>query len=69
MEWAPHWLVLLLLKDNNIEFEDINVSQDEKVQEEMVKKSGQKTVPVIDIDGEFIVGFDRKKICELLNIK
>lgn len=57
------------LKENDIEFEDIDVSKDQKVLEEMVKKSGQMGVPVVDIDGAIVVGFDRGKIVELLNIK
>lgn len=57
------------LKKNNVEFEDIDVSKDEKALDEMVKKSDQMGVPVIDIDGEFIVGFDKKRINELLDIK
>ncbi len=57
------------LKKHNIEFEDIDVSADEKAMDEMIEKSGQMEVPVINIDGEFIAGFDRKKVVELLNIK
>lgn len=57
------------LKNNNIEFDDIDVSQDETAVAEMVKKSGQMGVPVINIDGEIIIGFDKKKVVELLNIK
>ena len=57
------------LKDNNIEFEDIDVSQDKVQLDEMIKKSGQMGVPVVDIDGEIIVGFDKVKIVNLLNIK
>jgi len=57
------------LKEHNIEFEDINPSQDREALEEMVKKSGQMGVPVVDIDGEIVVGFDKEKICKLLNIK
>lgn len=57
------------LKKNNINFEDIDVSKDEKALNEMVEKSGQMSVPVIDIEGEFIVGFDKKRINELLKIK
>jgi glutaredoxin-like YruB-family protein len=57
------------LKKHNIEFEDIDVSEDEKALEEMIKKSGQMGVPVIEIDGEIVVGFDKEKICKLLNIK
>ena len=44
------------------------VSKDEKLVEELVKKSGQMGVPVVDIDGEVIIGFDREKICKLLKI-
>ena len=57
------------LKGNNVEFEDIDVSQDETALDEMVEKSGQMSVPVIDIDGEIIIGFDKKKVVKLLNIK
>ncbi len=57
------------LKSHNIEFEDIDVSLDEKALEEMVKKSGQMAVPVVEIDGQIVVGFDKEKICKLLNIK
>lgn len=57
------------LKENNIEFEDVDVAEDEKAREEMVEKSGQMGVPVIDIDGEITVGFDVEKIKELLKLK
>jgi len=57
------------LKENHIDFEDIDVSKDSNALEEMVKKSGQMGVPVADIDGHVVVGFDKKKISELLNIK
>lgn len=57
------------LKDKGIAFEDIDVSKDEKIKEDMVKRSGQMSVPVIEIDGQMIVGFDREKIVKLLNIK
>ena len=57
------------LKEHNIEFEEVDVSKDKVAQEEMIKKSGQMGVPVVEIDGEIIVGFDKNKIVELLNIK
>jgi len=57
------------LKEHNIEFEDIDVFKDQVAQEEMIRKSGQMGVPVIEIDGEIIVGFNKNKIVELLNIK
>lgn len=57
------------LKEHNIEFEDIDVSQDKVALDEMVQKSGQMGVPVVDIDGKIIIGFDKGKISQLLNIK
>ena len=56
------------LKKNGIEFEDIDVSKDEKQLQKMIKDSGQMGVPVIDIDGEIIVGFDKEKVDKLLKI-
>jgi glutaredoxin-like YruB-family protein len=56
------------LKKNAIEFEDIDVSKDEKQLEKMIKDSGQMGVPVVDIDGEIIIGFDKEKIDKLLKI-
>ncbi len=56
------------LKDNNVEFKDIDVSSDDAMVEEMIKKSGQMGVPVIDIDGEIVVGFDKDKIAGMLGI-
>ena len=56
-------------KEHNIEYTNKDVASDSQALDEMVKKSGQLGVPVIDIDGQIIVGFDRKKISELLNIK
>jgi glutaredoxin-like YruB-family protein len=54
------------LKEKNIAFEDIDVSRNEIALKEMVDKSGQMGVPVIDIDGQIVVGFDKNKIEELL---
>lgn len=56
------------LKDNNVVFEDIDVSMDQVMAEEMVEKSGQMGVPVIDIDGEIIVGFDKERIQQALGL-
>ncbi len=57
------------LKEHNIEFEDIDVSQNKTALDEMVEKSGQMGVPVIEIDGQVVIGFDREKIIQLLKIK
>lgn len=56
------------LKDNNVEFENIDVSSDQQKAEEMVKISGQMGVPVLDIEGEIIVGFDKEAIKKVLGI-
>jgi len=56
------------LTKNGKEFEDIDVSKDEKQLQEMIKTSGQMGVPVVNIDGEIITGFDKAKIDKLLNI-
>jgi len=56
------------LKEKNIEFEDIDVSQNQEALQELVKKTGAMAVPVIDIDGEIVVGFDKEKIDKLLNL-
>jgi len=56
------------LKDNNVALEDINVAADQAKGEEMVQKSGQMGVPVLDIEGKIIVGFDRDEIKKELGI-
>ncbi|RLG20838.1 NrdH-redoxin [Candidatus Micrarchaeota archaeon] len=56
------------LKEHNIEFEDVDVSQDVERATEMIMKSGQMGVPVIDIDGNIIIGFDVDKIRKLLGL-
>lgn len=57
------------MKEHKIKFIDKNVGEDRKAAEEMIKKSGQQGVPVIDIGGEIIVGFDEDRLRTLLNIK
>lgn len=57
------------LKENDVSFEEVDIAKDEKAKEEMVEKTGQMGVPVIDIGGEFIAGFEKEKICQLLNLK
>lgn len=57
------------LKDNNVQFEDIDVSENHEKAQEMIKKSGQMGVPVIEIDSAIIVGFDKDKIRETLGLK
>jgi glutaredoxin len=49
-------------KKNNIAYEDVNVLEDMNARQEMFQKSNQMGVPVIDMDGKIIVGFDRSAI-------
>jgi len=57
------------LEEKGIAFESLNVAEDAKAQEEMIKISGQIGVPVLDIDGQIVIGFDKGKIDELLGLK
>lgn len=57
------------LREHNIPFEDIDVSQNQTAAEEMIRETNQFGVPVIDIDGQAIIGFDREKITRALEIK
>jgi len=56
------------LKNHGIEFEDLDVSQDQQALQELQEKSGALAVPVLDVDGEIIIGFDKEKIDKLLNL-
>jgi len=55
-------------KQNNIIYEEKDVSVDDGAQNEMIQKSGQLGVPVIDVDGKIVVGFDKEMLSELLGI-
>lgn len=57
------------LKEKKVEFVEVDVSEDEKARDEMVELSGQIGVPVVNIDGKIIVGFDKGEIDEALGLK
>ncbi len=57
------------MKERGVEFKEIDVSQDEKAVQEIIEKTGQTGIPVMDINGEMVVGFDREKITKLLKLK
>ncbi len=59
----------VFLDEHGIKYEDINVLEDNQALQEMIEKSGQMGVPVIDIDGEIIVGFDKERLVKLLKIE
>lgn len=54
------------LKENKIAFKSVDVSKNKKGLAEMEKKSGQVGVPVLDVNGTIIVGFDESKIKKAL---
>ncbi|MFH0922845.1 MAG: glutaredoxin domain-containing protein [Candidatus Micrarchaeota archaeon] len=55
-------------KQHEIEFKDVDVGADAKAAQEMIEKSGQMGVPVIDIDGKIIVGFDKPTVAHALGL-
>ncbi len=57
------------LEEKGIEFEEIDISENKEAAEEMIEKTGQMGVPVVEIDDQVIVGFDRDKISEALKIE
>jgi glutaredoxin-like YruB-family protein len=57
------------LKEKGVEFEEVDVSKDEKALQEVIEKTGQMGVPVLEIDGEIVIGFDKERIDQLLNLK
>ena len=57
------------LKQHQVAFEEIDISQDEKTRDEIIKKSGAIGAPILEIDGEIVVGFDKEKILKLLKIQ
>jgi glutaredoxin len=56
------------LKENKVKFIDKNVGEDKAAASEMLKKSGQMGVPVVDVDGEIVVGFNEAAIRKALKI-
>ncbi len=56
-------------RQKNIRFTDVDVSRDMAAARDMLRRSGQAGVPVIDIGGKIVVGFNRPKIDQLLGLK
>lgn len=54
------------MKENGVEFSEVDVAADQSAAQEMVEKSGQMGVPVITVDDEVVVGFDKPKLESLL---
>ncbi len=57
------------LQEKGIDYQEVDVSQDEEAQKRMVEKTGQMGVPVTEIGEEMVIGFDKEKINKLLEIE
>jgi glutaredoxin 3 len=58
----------MFLEQHSIAYQDIDVATNSAAREEMVRKTGQMAVPVIEINGDFTVGFDEGKLKEKLGL-
>lgn len=67
---CPYCMIIKrFLESNNIKFKEIDISKDKKSFDVMKKISGQENVPVTDINGTIIVGYDLKRLKGALNLK
>ena len=57
-----------MLDENKVTYKDLDVAKDKVAREEMLNKTGQFAVPVIDIDGEISVGYDANWLKQKLNL-
>ena len=57
------------LKDKGVSYDDVNVGTDQDKAKEMMDKSGQMGVPVIDVEGTVVIGFDKPKLESALKDK
>lgn len=62
-------LAKAFMTEKHVAYTEINVQENPEKAEEMIQKSGQMGVPVIDVDGKIIVGFDQPALKEALGIK
>lgn len=56
------------MREKGVEYTEIDVSTDQEAAAKMVEKSGQMGVPVIDVDGKIIVGFDKEELKKALGL-
>ncbi len=68
-EWCP-WCKKTkeFLEENGIKFEERDIEKTDGAAQEVVKKSGQRGIPVVDIDGTIIIGFNKPALEEVLEI-
>jgi glutaredoxin len=61
-------MVKSYLDENNIAYQELNVAKDKAAREEMIQKSGKMAVPLVDIDGDFMLGFNKEQLKEKLGL-
>jgi len=57
------------LRQKGIKFKEVDITKDESAARDLVKRTHQQGVPVIDIGGKIVIGFDKPKIDQLLGLK
>ena len=57
------------LRSRGVKFREVDVARDQAAARDLVRRTGQMGVPVVEIDGRPIVGFDQAKIDSLLGLK
>ncbi|MBI4440456.1 glutathione S-transferase N-terminal domain-containing protein [Candidatus Woesearchaeota archaeon] len=57
------------LNRHKVKYAEVDVASDDKARDEMVEKSGQMGVPVIEVDGKIVVGFDREALTKILKLQ
>ncbi len=55
-------------KQNNVQYKEIDVSIDDQAAMEMIEKTGQMSVPVIDIDGNIVLGYNVPQMKQFLGV-
>ncbi len=56
------------LRKNHVRFKDVDITKDERAARDIVRKTGQKGVPVTLVNNRPVIGFDKKKLDRLLDI-
>lgn len=54
--------------EHKVKYQEVNVASDAKAREEMINKSKQIGVPVIDVNGKIIIGFDKPRLSDALGL-
>jgi glutaredoxin len=55
------------MREREVKFTEFDLSQDPVKRDEVIKKTGQMAVPIVEIDNDVVIGFDRKRLSQLLD--